>query len=381
MAKKGALILLSNTPWHFAWQSANSIAAGFARRGYQVLYVEPIPKRWPRPTEIKRVIGRLSGHLRLAGFAEQEAPLGVQLISNIALPDIGQLAQALNQHLFIPRLASRLKKQLTNSPQILLHILPIKAAIALQKSLAPDVSIYRCVTNWPKHPYSSGKLAEEELLRHVDLAWADCDYNLQRIKTVHEQARLMPHAVELSLFSAVSYTTSGQADPLCVYFGAIGLSLDFELLRQISHRYKLRLIGPARQPLDGLSEETEIIGPVPHEQVPALIRDADVLLLPYNTRPHTKGLLPAKLFECLITGKPIVATNLTTIEPYRNLVYLCEGYASVFAAIESSQMEDKSLAAQRINCARENSWERRLDQMEQQIQTLLASPSKTSSRK
>ena len=372
ISKKAAIVLISNTHWHYSWQTGNSVAAGFAKLGYHVIFVEPIPKRWPRLAEATRVIGRLTVNSRRSGFVNQTIPEGVEIITPFTLPDVGLFAQGVNKLLFIPILVTQLKRHLkVPEPLVLVHTLPVKAAISLQKRLKPDVSIYRCVYDWTNDPYSQRELAEVELLTQVDMAWADCDRNLERIAVVQKQTVLMPPAVDLSLFTAVSYTRSGQSKPLCVYFGTVGPSIDLELLRKISHRYKLRIIGPIRKWLDGFASETEIIPAVPHDQIPNLVRFADILLLPYNDLPHMLGVIPAKLFECLITGKPVIATNLTTINQYRDLVYLCKDHDEVFHAIETALTEDESLPARRIACAEENSLDKRIMQMEHYIQTLL----------
>jgi glycosyltransferase involved in cell wall biosynthesis len=374
MSHKGTIIIISNTHWHSAWQTGNSVAAGFAVLGYHVLFVEPIPKRWPRLTESKRVVGRLTADSHKAGFASQPVPEGVTLISPLALPDVGRLPQFVNRRFFVPRIAAVLRAQLAESgPVVLIHTLPINAAIALQKALNPNVAVYRCVYDWSRDPYSGRKLVENDLLREVDLVWADCEHNLRRLQAVRLDATLMPPAVELKLFTAVTYTQSDHPKPLCVYFGTIGFSRDLDLLRKISHRYRLRLVGPVRQALDGFADGTEIVGPVAHSAVPFYIRDADVLLLPYEAQPHIAGVIPAKLFECLITGKPIVATNLPSVVPYSHLIYLCDGHEAVFEAIEVSRTERESLAAERIACAVENSWEQRVALMEQHIEEVLAS--------
>ncbi len=373
MTEKGTIVILSNTHWHFAWQTGNSVAAGFASRGYRVLFVEPIPKRWPRLSEAKRVVGRLTDNAHQAGVAEQALPDGVHIISPVMMPDVGSVGHSVNRSLFVPRLVAEIRRQLaTSGPVVLIHTLPVKSAIAVQQQLQPDFSIYRCVHDWARDPFSSRKLFEADLLREVDLAWADCDHNLQRLRQVRPDARLMLPAVELELFTETEYVASGGDKPLCVCFGSIGLALDIDLLKAISHRYPLRLVGPVKVPTDGFSAETEMIGPVPHEEVPLQIRDADVLLLPYNTKPHVQGLIPAKFFECLSTGKPIVATNLTTVDRFKDLIYLCDDHEAVFAAIEAVGEEDVSLSAERVACAQANSWTRRIDEMEQLIQTGLA---------
>lgn len=368
---KGTVLIASNTHWHSAWQSANSVASGLAGLGYQVIYVEPIPKRWPRVNDLKRVAARLIGSSQHAGEAYQPIPPRVTLVAPITLPDVGTFAQLLNRLFFLPWLTTRLRRRIVR-PLILVHGLPVRAAISLQNRLKPETAIYRCVYDWSQDPHSGRPLAERDLLEQVDMAWADCDHNLVRVAATQPRAHLMPQAVDLTLFEGVSYTQSSYSRPLCVYFGTLGLSVDVDLLRSISHQYPLRLVGPVRQPLDGFDTETEIVGAIPHEQVPDAIRDADVLLLPYGARSHMRGVVPAKLFECLATGKPIVATNLPSLDDYGELVYLCDGHDAVLAAIEASRTESESLAERRMACARQNTWAHRIDEMERQIQRLLS---------
>lgn len=374
MTDKGTVVVVSNTHWHSAWQTGNSVAEGLARLGYRILFIEPLPKRWPRVKEYRRVLGRVLGKTHGAGVARQRIPPGVKVVSSVTLPDVGVAGKFLNEHLFVRRLAKRINDlREDNGPLIMIHTLPLNAAIALQKYLNPDLAVYRCVYDWTSDPHSRRQLAEYDLLEQVDIAWADCDYNLDRVRKVKADATLMPSAVDLRLFSTVDYERANLSPPLCVYFGSIGIALDVNLLREISHRYRLRLIGPVLVTLDGFSEETEIVGAVPQEEIPGQIKDADVLLLPYANKPHMRGVLPAKFFECLITGKPIVATNLTTIDKYANIVNLCEGQEEVFQAIDESSQEPTYLSELRKKCAQENSWSARLDQMEKQILAALAS--------
>jgi hypothetical protein len=68
---KGTVVISSPVHWHFTWQSAQKVAAGLAGLGYRVIFIEPLPKRWPRLTEAKRVWGRLTGKIHLAGKMRQ----------------------------------------------------------------------------------------------------------------------------------------------------------------------------------------------------------------------------------------------------------------------------------------------------------------------
>lgn len=369
---RGTVVILSPIHWHFTWQTTHDIAKGFSKQGYDVVFVEPLPKRWPRLSEVNRVWGRLSGRTYLAGGGYQEPLEGMTLQSPRMLPDVGKIPQLVNKSIFMPQLRKKLAKDGVKRPLIMIHHVPISAAIALQNELQPDVSIYRCVYDWSNDPHSGRVLQEKELLQIVDEVWADCEANVNRTSKYHNNVQLMPPGVDLDLFADIEKSKPVERErPLCVYFGSIGLSVDVELLRQISFQYPLRLVGPAKQKLTGFSEDTEIIGAVPHKEVPAYIEDADILLLPYVHAPHMQGVIPAKLFECLITGKPIISIGLTSINAYKGLIYICQTRQEFIAAIEAAQNEPVSLSAARNVCAKKHGLQAKYMEIMSRIEFLL----------
>lgn len=356
------------------WQSAHNIAAGLAQQGYQVYFVEPIPKRWPHLTEIKRVWGRLSGRAATSGMFRQEISPGVTLVSPRTLPDIGMVGTNLNRHYFIPKLARTLVEKGINRPLILIHYVPISATIQLQNLLQPDVSVYRCASDWPNDPHIHRRWFEEELLERVDMVWADSRKNIERTAQFNDRVIPVPTAVNFSRFSAAQsdkpYPENGR--PLCAYAGTIGVAIDVSLLREVSHHFPLRLIGPTRFPLNGFSDETEIIGPVPHHQLPVLLKDVDVLLLPYKQTPYIDGVLPAKFYEYLATGKPVVSIGLTDLHNFQDIISVCQTREEFIRAIEDAKNDTPDLRQARIRKAQEQSWERQSEKMDSLIQQVLS---------
>jgi glycosyltransferase involved in cell wall biosynthesis len=78
-------------------------------------------------------------------------------------------------------------------------------------------------------------------------------------------------------------------------------------------RFKLRLIGGVDHTVQrslevaGLSPYVERSAHLPHEEALREMQRARVLLLPVNDTPNVGGFLPAKVFEYLSTGRPILA--------------------------------------------------------------------------
>ena len=73
--------------------------------------------------------------------------------------------------------------------------------------------------------------------------------------------------------------------------------------------------GPLREQLlcglteRGLREQAVFTGAVPHEEVPAVIRQLDVALAPYPALGHAFYFSPLKLFEYMACGVAVVAAN------------------------------------------------------------------------
>ena len=369
---RGTIVLIAMVHWHYTWQSQHNMASGLADQGYRVLFVEHIPKRWPRLSEFGRVWGRLTGNSRAAGFFTQPLVPGVDIKSPRMLPDAGPLTRRLNRRLFVPGVAAQLKSEST-SPLIVINYLPTAASLALMEALEPDVKIYHCVNDWEHDPYAPARETEADLIAAVDMVWADSPVNFARTSRMGDNVVRLPHGVDIDLFTHAGKAPDVPPDrPLCAYFGTIGISTDIDLLRAVSHRFPLRLIGPVRTSLEEFAESTEMIGPVPHQQIPELLRDVDVLLLPYLHSPHNDSVMPAKLFECLATGKPTIACGLKTLYQYADLFYIRETPDEYLSAIAESVREPVERREPRIACAEKHSYARRILKIESYIEQLLA---------
>lgn len=87
----------------------------------------------------------------------------------------------------------------------------------------------------------------------------------------------------------------------------------------------LRLVGPGRKPqLKNLQKRLRKLGlepyvslkpPVPHDQTPGLIAQADVCVAPlgYNDRNVNQGCCPIKILEYMACGRPIIAADLPVV--------------------------------------------------------------------
>jgi glycosyltransferase involved in cell wall biosynthesis len=79
----------------------------------------------------------------------------------------------------------------------------------------------------------------------------------------------------------------------------------------------------------GISETIDDLGPQTHDRALALLQGADGALIPLKTTGSvvTRGTIPAKLYEAVALGKPV----LLLAEPDGDAARLLEGYPHEFA--------------------------------------------------
>lgn len=360
---RGTVFIVSSVHWHFTWQRHHEFASRLAESGFEVVFVEPLPKRWPRLDELSRVWGRLIGRRDLAGGVVQPEPAGVEIVSPRLLPETNALARRVNARL-AASLARRLRSSRPHRPRIAINYLPLAASIELQRWLEPDLAIYDCVWDWSRDPHARpAVLREEELISAADVVTTDAPYLFERMMELHPRVRQLLPAVDYARWEPARRPGRGAARPLSVYFGAVGANLDFELLRRLSHATTLRLIGPIQEPLVGFGDDTETIGPVDHQRLPRLIAEADCLVLPYRARGHTRGVIPAKTFECLATGKPTIVHGLPSLRRFERFFVLCDDHDSFLQAVAESAEDAPGAREARLEEARRHDWSVRIGEL------------------
>jgi glycosyltransferase involved in cell wall biosynthesis len=69
----------------------------------------------------------------------------------------------------------------------------------------------------------------------------------------------------------------------------------------------------AGQRILGLCPTAALVPWVPFDQVPSLLSAADVVVVPQRETPDTAGQVPAKIFDAMALGRPVVSTRVSMI--------------------------------------------------------------------
>lgn len=166
--------------------------------------------------------------------------------------------------------------------------------------------------------------------------------------------------------------------PIIGYIGGIHKWVDQGLVKRAAEKYpehSFVFVGPLQTDISLLKKlrNVHFLGFREHEELPKYIKAFDVCIIPYLLTDYTRNVYPTKLNEYLAMGKPVISSYLPEIESfngkYDNIVYVGKNAEHFGECIKLAIKEDsESLRKKRIEIAKENSWENRIEQMSDLIE-------------
>ena len=189
--------------------------------------------------------------------------------------------------------------------------------------------VYYCVddfSKWPGLDQEPLDRMERQLVARADVLIAVSE-TLQRAAGGHgpgiapADPRRRSGALGTGRPSAAAQTWSRCAAPLIVFWGMIDRRLDTSFLRRLSDDLSegtILLVGPEQDPDPALRELSRVVRlpAMSYDQLPALARQAAVLIMPYADLPVTRAMQPLKLKEYLATDRPVVVADLPATRPW-----------------------------------------------------------------
>jgi GT2 family glycosyltransferase len=172
-------------------------------------------------------------------------------------------------------------------------------------------------------------------------------------------------------FYAPNDLLAGARRPIIGYYGALASWVDAPLLERIAEAHPDATLvlagGHFDVDLSGIANRPNVrlLGQRPYEEMPKLLYDFDVCMIPFLVNDITEATNPVKFYEYLYGGKPVVAPALTELLPYADLSYLARGgdHEEFLAQLERALAEPKDdpRRAARRKVAEENDWAHRYE--------------------
>lgn len=233
---------------------------------------------------------------------------------------------------------------------------------------------------------------ELEIMKRADVVLIASQMLAEHKSKYHHNVHYVPNAVDVGLFQlAQNEEVEIAADilrvphPIVGYTGIISERIDFELIEQMARlhpEWSLVFVGPVdlrdlrrSDAFERIKQHQNVffLGERPYQRLPTYLKAFDVCILPYGLDRFNLSCSPLKLYEYLAAGKTLVSTDLPEVRPFHGLVRIArdieEFERQLVVALEE---RDEALSQRRLATARENSWEKRAEQVLQIIDHALA---------
>lgn len=386
------IVLLSTADWDNPfWTNKQHVAVELARLGHRVLYIDSLGLR--KPSASKRDISRIFRRIVKAVRPPRQVRDRLWVWSPIILPwhnvalirVLNKLILGLGLHFWIAIL--RFKNN------ILWTYNPLTPELMNIQSF--ERCIYHCVDeikSQPGMPVAVLECVEKELARQADMIFATAPKLAETRKEWNPNTYYLPNVADYEHFSsALDEQTQIPEDirnipsPRLGFIGAIsGYKLNFNLIREtaLSHPdWSMVLIGEVGEGdpwtdislLQGLPN-VFFLGPKPYQKLPAYLKAFDVALLPNNINEYTDSMFPMKFFEYLAAGVPVVSVDLKAIREFAHVVKIGRTSSEFIESIEEVLAGDVVALQDRLNLAREYTYQARTEKMLTMIELNGATP-------
>jgi hypothetical protein len=279
----------------------------------------------------------------------------------------------LNRRLLLRQLSPAVTAM--GSPVVAMTTLPIVAELIDRLPVARWV--YYCVDDFSKWPGMDPRAIaqmEERLARRADVLIAVSELLQQRLSQVGKPVHLLTHGVDLEHWRAAGTDPvpqlAGLERPLVLFWGLIDWQMDLAFLRRLAsdlRRGTIVLVGPRTDHDPALFKIPRVawVPRVPYEQLPAIAREAAVLVMPYIDAPGLRESQPLKLKEYLATDKPTVVRDLPANCVWADALDLARTPEEFSAAVRRRLVEglpaQQAAARQRLE---HETWDQKAQQFE-----------------
>lgn len=361
------VVILSSIDWRAAWQRHQIFASLFAAAGHEVFFVENSGFRNPGLSDSARLFQKILGpSVRPSG--ETAPPKGLRVFSPKVLPPTFGAFRRINSNLLIPRIIDELVSAGLKPGALLLCYFATATTLELIRRLSPSLVVYDCASNFRSHPFapSDFESLELELLDAADLVVCDSDFLFNQKRQEHHRVVQIHQGVSRDFFQTAPAAESCKR--FC-YYGTWSKDLDPSYLSAlIGAGFEITVSGYVKEPAPKLPKAVRRLEPVSREKLPRRLEGFDGFLMPYRINPFLMGVVPAKIYECLALGRPILATPLPSLQGFSELIYLRERPADWVAAANAlDRTENTALRETRVETARAHTHERQFERLREEI--------------
>lgn len=389
MLKNQNIICFSSIDWDFIWQANQEIMLSFAENGNRVLFIENTGIRPVNFSDIPRIKKRIGNWLKsVKGFRKEKNNL--YIYSPILLPFPYSLpARFINRAIVISSLRRWLECIEFHDP-IIWSFLPTPLCLDIINNIKHKGVVYYNIDNLSATSLGARKIVkfERQLARNSDVVFAMSRVMFDYFSLLNKNTFRIPAGVNVGRFMEANRDNPQRPAEIKAiktkivgYVGGVRKSIDIELLKYLLKglpNFTFVFVGPVQIDIAQFSIFKNIIftGQKSHEALPHYIRHFDACIIPYIKDDYANNISPAKLNEYLAMGKPVIATDIDEVKNFSlehdKSIYIARDYQSFLNLIlESVGQDNPGLVNRRMEIAKGNSWNKKIEEMSLAIEDAL----------
>ena len=347
---------------------AHHLSRYLINNGFQVFFIEKTPQRWPKNIILDSLDWLRKSRNQTISARSNSNSNRIHVITPRWLPPAKWLRKI--NRFIIKRDINKINKLRENiqTPPVLILFHPTYNALDFIDLSHPSAVAY--INNFNYEALNVMKdlfESEIEILSRSNALFGLTNFCANRIKHLipSKNTYQCPPGVNYDLFSKAFRGDESIVCKTAYYFGGIGPHLDLSIFDALAdsgiHIVMDGVVDPTIH--SELNSKFEIRPPSLHRQLPTVLRDADCLVIAYKSTEYMKGVFPAKFFECLATGKPILVSGISELKPYYDIVYNVEGSGQKAIEVVNnfSVTETPERILKRKKIAKEADWSKRFE--------------------
>jgi UDP-galactopyranose mutase len=224
-------------------------------------------------------------------------------------------------------------------------------ALPVVEGFTPLARVFDCMDELSAFRFAPLELPERDraTMRWADLVFTGGRSLYEARRHQHPNIHCFPSSVDASHFGAALAESTPEPEsqrglprPRLGFFGVIDERMDYTILAALAQahpEWQIVMVGPfAKVHPDEVPQFPNLhyMGQQPYASLPGYLKGWDVTLIPFAQSAATRFLSPTKVLEYMAAERPVVATPLPDLLPYRSAVLLADDPQSFVAACEQA---------------------------------------------
>ena len=280
----------------------------------------------------------------------------------------------------------RVMKQLAMTRPVVINAFNPVLGYAMLNRLNEYGTIYYCFDEISVEPWTGrhGSRFEPLYMKQVN-AVVTTSETLRQVKSaIQPNTFCVKNGVNFALFHQAYYLSKEipEKKPVVGYLGTADDRINIDLVEYCVRTMpdvSFQFIGEVTRPwiVPRLSVYANVTFMPPHQpaQLPALLAQMKVAIIPYACNTHTYTIYPLKVNEYLAAGLPVVSTTFSILDDFEGIIDLADTPEAFAHSIRLALTDTDPLReSKRIATARSNSWKNRAQEFETVIESMASSP-------